>query len=44
MTMLDFIVYFSLVVFTLKGGSLLTIKNVKIGSFRKKQAKSRGKK
>ena len=36
MTTLDFIIYFQLVVFALKGGSLISIKNVKIGSFRKK--------
>ena len=36
MTTLDFIIYLSLVVFALKGESLISIKNVKIGSFQKK--------
>jgi hypothetical protein len=36
MTTLDFIMYLPLVVFALKGGSLISIQNVKIGSFRKK--------
>lgn len=38
MTKLDFIIYFPLVVFALKGGCLISIKNVKIGSFRKEKA------
>ena len=36
MTTLDFIIYFPLVIFALKGGSLISIHNVKIGSFCKK--------
>jgi hypothetical protein len=36
MATLDFIIYLSLVFFALKDGSLISIQNVKIGSFRKK--------
>lgn len=34
MTTLDFIIYLPLVFFALKGGSLISIKNIKIGIFK----------
>ena len=39
MTTLDFIIYLT-VLLALKGGSLISIQNVKIGSFRKKNKRS----